>query len=153
MTNTSEVQSGTIYVQDCTPDKVSNLYQLDLETGKAELVGAITNDVYDIAFVDSQLYGLDQEENSDNTRLVKIDSTTGEVTVVGDIGFYVVGLAYNRQRNILYASAAKQLIEIDLETGRGKSAIEVSRNKRVCGEIAFDQNRSRWYEPSATKCC
>ncbi len=139
-TNTSELKSGTIFVQDCTSGKVSNLYQLDLATGKAELVGAITNDVYDIAFVDSQLYGLDQQENSDNTRLVKIDPTTGEVTVVGDIGHYVVGLAYNPQRQTLYASAAKQLIAIDLETGRGQPAIRVSRNKRVCGEITFDKD-------------
>ena len=139
-TNTSELQSGTIFVQDCTSGKVSNLYQLDLATGKAELVGAITNDVYDIAFVDSQLYGLDQEENSDNTRLVKIDPTTGEVTVVGDIGHYVVGLAYNTQRKTLYASAAKELITIDLETGRGQPATRVSRNKRVCGEITFDKD-------------
>jgi len=62
-TNTSEIKSGTIFVQNCSSGEVSNLYQLDLETGKAELVGAITNDVYDIAFVDSQLFGLDQEEN------------------------------------------------------------------------------------------
>lgn len=114
--NTSELQSGTIFVQDCAPGEVSNLYQLNLDTGKAELVGAITSDVYDIAFVDDQLYGLDQEENSETTRLVKIDPATGEVTVIGDIGFYVVGLAYNPIRNTLYASAAKQLIAIDLET-------------------------------------
>ena len=138
-TNTSELQSGTIFVQDCSSGEVSDLYQLDLETGKAELVGAITNDVYDIAFVDSQLFGIDQEENSDTTRLVKIDPATGEVSVVGDIGYYVVGLAYNQQRNTLYASAAKQIIAIDLETGRGQAVIKFSRSKRVCGEITFDQ--------------
>ena len=59
---------------------------------------------------------------------------------MGDIGFYVVGLAYDHQRNTLYASAAKQLIAIDLETGRGKPATRVSRGKRGCGEIAFDEN-------------
>ncbi len=139
-TNTYELQPGMIYVQDCTSGKVSNLYNLDLTTGKAKLVGAITNDVYDIAFVDSQLYGLDQEKHKETTQLVKIDPATGEATVVGDIGFYVVGLAYNRQRDTLYASAAKQLIAIDLETGRGKPAIKVSRGKRGCGEIAFDEN-------------
>lgn len=138
--NTGEIQYGAVFVQDCTPGKASNLYQLDLTTGKAELVGAISNDVYDIAFVDSQLYGLDQEENNENTRLVKIDPATGEVTVVGDIGHYVVGLAYNHQRNTLYASAAKQLIAIDLETGKGKPVVTVSRSKRVCGEITFDKN-------------
>nr|MDJ0692421.1 hypothetical protein [Xenococcaceae cyanobacterium MO_188.B32] len=136
----TQLQPGTVFVQDCTSGKVSNLYQLDLTTGKAELVGAITNDVYDIAFVGSQLYGLDQEKNQKTTRLVKIDPATGEATVVGDIGFYVVGLAYNRERDTLYASAAKQLIAIDPETGRGKPAIKVSRGERGCGEIAFDEN-------------
>ena len=139
-TNSSQLQAGTVFVQDCTADKVSNLYNLDLSTGKAKLVGAITNDVYDIAFVGSQLYGLDQEKDQETTRLVKIDPVTGDATVLGDIGYYVVGLAYNRQRNTLYASAAKQLIAIDPETGRGKPANKVSRGKRGCGEIAFDEN-------------
>ena len=134
----TKLQPGTVFVQDCISDKASNLYQLDLATGKAELVGAITNDIYDIAFVGSQLYGLDQEKNRETTRLVKIAPTTGETTVVGDIGFYVVGLAYNRQRDTLYASAAKQLIAIDLETGKGKPAVTVSKDERGCGEVAFD---------------
>lgn len=51
-----------------------------------------------------------------------------------------MGLAYNYQRKILYATAAKQLIEIDLETGQGKSVITVSKDKRVCGEVAFDDS-------------
>ena len=138
MTKNVELQTSTVYVQDCTSGELSNLYQLDIKTGKAELVGVIADDIYDIAFVGSQLYGLDQDVKNKTTRLVKIDSATGKATVVGDIGFYVVGLAYNRQRETLYASAAKQLIAIDLETGHGKIAIKASRGKRGCGEVAFD---------------
>ncbi len=140
MTNSNEHKARIVYVQDCHPDRISSLYQLDLSTGKAELVGAIANDVYDIAFAGSQLYGLKQETDRETTQLVTINPDTGESTVVGDIGFYVVGLAYNPQNDTLYASAAKQLIAIDRATGRGKAAIKVSRGKRNCGEITFNDN-------------
>ena len=129
-----------VYVQDCIFGEVSKLYTLDLATGQASFVGALTTDVYDIACVGSQLYGINQEEGSKTTKLVKINSATGEVTEVGDIGFYVVGLAYNAQDETLYASAAKKLIAIDLETGRGKPAITFSRSRRSCGEVAFDRH-------------
>lgn len=68
--DTSEIPYGIVYVQDCASGKASNLYKLDLKTGKTELVGAITDDIYDIAAVGSALYGLDQEENSDTTSRV-----------------------------------------------------------------------------------
>ncbi|MGV2829640.1 hypothetical protein [Myxosarcina sp. GI1(2024)] len=126
-----------VYVQDCIPGKNSKLYTLDLKSGRASLIGAITSEVYDLAVVGSQLYGLQQGKN---TQLVKIDRTTGKATTVGEIGFNVVGLAFNTQRETLYASAAKQLIAIDLETGKGKPAVTVSKNELGCGEVAFDSN-------------
>ena len=137
-TDTVKLKSGTVYIQDYISGKASKLYTLDLQTGRGDLVGSITTDVYDLAFVGSQLYGLQQSKK--NTQLVKIDRATGKATTVGDIGFNVVGLAYNSQRETLYASAAKQLIAIDLETGKGKPAITVSKDKRGCGEIAFDDS-------------
>ena len=136
----AESQPKTVYVQDCIFGEVSQLYTLDLATGQASFVGALTTDVYDIAFVGSQLYGINQEEGSKTTKLVKINSATGEVTEVGDIGFSVVGLAYNAQEETLYASAAKKLIAIDLKTGHGKPAITFSRSRRSCGEVAFDRH-------------
>ena len=137
-TDTAKLQSGIVYIQDFAAGKASNLYTLNLQTGKADLVGSIAKDVYDLAFVGSQLYGIQQGKK--NTQLVKIDRATGEATAVGDIGFNVVGLAYNTQGETLYASAAKQLIAIDLETGKGKPAITVSKDKRGCGEVAFDSS-------------
>ncbi|MDJ0589591.1 MAG: hypothetical protein QNJ72_06280 [Pleurocapsa sp. MO_226.B13] len=138
--DTIELKPKTVYVQDYISGKACKLYTLDLKTGSADLVGAIATDVYDLAFVGSQLYGLQQQPGGKTTNLVKIDRATGKATVVNDIGFHVVGLAYNRQRDTLYATAAKQLIAIDLETGKGKPVVTVSKDKRGCGEVAFDSH-------------
>jgi len=129
-------ESRIVYVQDLVPNRPSQLYTLDLQTGQADLLGDIATDVYDMAFVGSQLYGLKQDQN--NTQFVTIDRATGEANTIGEIGFEVVGLAYNYQRETLYAAAAKQLIAIDLETGKGTPVITVSKDKRSCGEVAFD---------------
>jgi len=51
---------GTVYIQDCVWNQLSKLYTLDLATGKATFLGEIITEVYDIAFVDSQLYGIDR---------------------------------------------------------------------------------------------
>ena len=51
----------TVYLQDCVSNQLSQLYTLDLPTGKATFMGEIITEVYDIAFVDSQLYRIDRE--------------------------------------------------------------------------------------------
>jgi hypothetical protein len=51
---------GTVYIQDCVWNLLSKLYTLDLATGKATFIGEIVTEVYDIALVDSQLYGIDR---------------------------------------------------------------------------------------------
>ncbi len=51
---------GTVYIQDCVWNQLSKLYTLDLATGKATFIGEIVTEVYDIALVDSQLYGIDR---------------------------------------------------------------------------------------------
>jgi hypothetical protein len=51
---------GTVYIQDCVWNHLSKLYTLDLATGKATFIGEIVTELYDIAFVDSQLYGIDR---------------------------------------------------------------------------------------------
>ncbi|MBD1829044.1 hypothetical protein NDI47_05525 [Microcoleus vaginatus GB1-A2] len=63
--------SGTVYIQDCVWNQLSKLYTLDLATGKARFIGELITEVYDIAFGDSQLYGIDREGGT--TQLVKID--------------------------------------------------------------------------------
>ena len=94
--------------------------------------------MYDIAFVDSQLYGIDRE--GDTTQLVKIDIKTGDTIVIGDTGFPIAGLAYNAQRQTLYASTAKQLIALDIKTGKGTPVATVANKDYNCGEVAFDSN-------------
>ncbi|MEG4518272.1 MULTISPECIES: hypothetical protein [unclassified Microcoleus] len=129
---------GTVYIQDCVSNQLSKLYTLDLATGKATFIGEIITELYDIAFVDSQLYGIEQE--GDTTQLVKIDIKTGDTIVIGDTGFATAGLAYNAQRQTLYASTAKQLIALDLKTGKGTPVATVANKDYNCGEIAFDSN-------------
>src|SRR4028118_773895 len=131
-----KVKPGAVYIQDCVTNELSKLYTLDLATGKATFVGEIVTEVSDIAFVGSQLYGLDRD--GDKTRLVKIDLNSGDVTVIGDIGNACAGLAYNRQRNTLYATTAKQLIAINLETGKGTPVVTVADKDHNCAEVAFD---------------
>jgi hypothetical protein len=129
---------GTVYIQDCVSNQLSKLYTLDLATGKATFIGEILTEVYDIAFVDSQLYGIDRE--GDTTQLVKIDIKTGDTIVIGDIGFPTAGLAYNAQRQTLYASTAKQLIALDIKTGKGTPVATVANKDYNCGEVAFDSS-------------
>jgi len=129
---------GTVYIQDCVSNQLSKLYTLDLATGKATFIGEIVTELYDIAFVDSQLYGIDRE--GDTTQLVKIDIKTGDTIVIGDTGFATAGLAYNAQRQTLYASTAKQLIALDLKTGKGTPVATVANKDYNCGEVAFDSN-------------
>ncbi|MEH2295824.1 hypothetical protein [Nostoc sp.] len=133
---TIKLKPGAVYIQDCVSNELSKLYTLDLVTGKATFIGEIVTEVSDIAFVGSQLYGLDRE--GDKTRLVKIDLNSGDATVIGDIGFATSGLAYNRQRHTLYATTAKQLIAINLETGKGTPVVTVADKDYNCGEVAFD---------------
>ena len=52
---------GTVYIQDCVWNQLSKLYTLDLATGKATFIGERVTEVYDVTFVDSQLYGMDRE--------------------------------------------------------------------------------------------
>lgn len=136
----TKLKTGTVYIQDSVSGQLSNLYTLDLSTGKATLVGAITSEVADIAFVGSHLYGLHLKDGGQTMQLIEIDPVTGRTTVVGDIGAYAVGLAYNSQCDVLYATTAKQLVAINLETGASKPIATVANQDYNCGEVAFDRH-------------
>ncbi|MFB8790871.1 MAG: hypothetical protein U7123_18960, partial [Potamolinea sp.] len=125
-----------VYIQDCVSNKLSKLYTLDIGTAKTTFIGEIVTEVFDIAFVGSQLYGLARKGNK--TQLIKIDLNSGKTNIVGDIGFATVGLSYNRQRQTLYATTAKQLIALNLETGKGTLAATVADKNYNCSEVAFD---------------
>ena len=131
-------KAPTVYVQDCPDGQLSKLYNLDLSTGKTTFVGELVTEVSDIAFIGSQMYGLDLTDSGKTTMLVTIDPATGDASVIGDIGFTVVGLAYNPARDTLYASTAKELIAIDLTTGKGTVAVDLKSGDRNCGEVVFD---------------
>ena len=128
-------QAGTVYVQDCVKNELSKLYSLDLSTGKTNLIGEIASEVFDIAFVGSQLYGLDAD--GDKSKLVKIDVNTGDASAVGNLGFAASGLAYSSRFETLYATTAKELISIDISTGKGKPVLKVAEKNYNCGEITF----------------
>jgi hypothetical protein len=136
-TSGGNLTPGTVYLQDYQSDQPSNLYTLDLVTGNTQLIGAIATSVTDIAFVDSQLYGLDQTDDGQTTLFLNINPTTGEATVIGDVGFAVAGLAYHHQRQTLYATSAKQLIAINLVTGKGTPVVTIKDRERNCGEVTF----------------
>ncbi|MEO1184801.1 MAG: hypothetical protein AAFX46_08885, partial [Cyanobacteria bacterium J06636_27] len=134
----SQISPGTVFVQDCLSNQVSKLYTLDLNSGKTNFIGEMTAEVADIAFVGSQLYGLDLENGK--SVLVKIDFNTGRCETVGNLGFAASGLAYNPESQTLYATTAKQLIEVDINTGKGKSVLKVANQEYNCGEVAFTDN-------------
>ncbi|MEL6462489.1 MAG: hypothetical protein AAFQ91_30415, partial [Cyanobacteria bacterium J06621_15] len=131
-----KLTAGTVFVQDSVKNELSKLYTLDLSTGKASLIGEIVTEVSDIAFVDSQLYGLDLDK--DKSKLVKIDLNTGNAETVGNLGFAASGLAYSDKFKTLYASTAKEIVSIDINTGKAKSVLKVADKDYNCGEIAFD---------------
>ncbi|MEM7794820.1 MAG: hypothetical protein AAF579_10250 [Cyanobacteria bacterium P01_C01_bin.118] len=140
------LKSGTLYVQDYTANRPSKLYTLDLETGKAKLVGKLTTEVYDLVFVDKFLYGLDRKSSlfgKKTMELIKIDPATGQLDVVGDTMFDVVGIDYNPANKKIYGTAHRshQIIEIDAASGAGRSLVTLSSDRNhPCGEIAFDSS-------------
>ncbi|MEM6753530.1 MAG: hypothetical protein AAF630_11230 [Cyanobacteria bacterium P01_C01_bin.38] len=134
----SQITPGTVFVQDCLNNQVSKLYTLDLASGKTNFIGEMTTEVADIAFVDSQLYGLDLENGK--SVLVKIDFNSGHCETVGNLGFAASGLAFNVKSQTLYATTAKELIEVDINTGKGKSVLKVANKEYNCGEVAFSES-------------
>ncbi len=85
----------------------------------------ITAGVYEAAAVPA-LYGTFGKGEYSTSTLVEIDEDTGEILrFIGQIGFTVNGLAWDRTTGRLYASTSTQdpsyngLIEIDMATGAG----------------------------------
>ena len=106
-------------------------------------MGEIATEVYDLAVVDQQLYGLKKRSRKgfssrSTMNLIKIDPATGQSTVVGNTGLELAGLSYNPADKKLYATAADKIVVIDLKTGKGSVVVTLSDRDRVCGEIAFD---------------
>ena len=137
-----QLKPGTVYVQNYVPGKAGDLYTLDLATGRTTTVGKLVTEVYDLGFVGQSLYGLSKKDFGfrKTMKLINIDPTTGKSTTIGDTQFDVVGLAYNSATKKLYATAHQdyQIVEIDVNTGKGTPVVTLSDRDRLCGELAFD---------------
>ncbi|MGB3402225.1 MAG: hypothetical protein WBA77_05995 [Microcoleaceae cyanobacterium] len=134
----SALEPGVAYIQDSVAGKNSQLYRLNLTTGKASLIGATVQEVADLAFVNRQLYGVAIKPGSQTSQLLSIDPASGQTTVVGNTGFAITGLAYDPIRQVLYGTTAKQLISINPVTGSGRPVMSVANQKYNCGEVAID---------------
>ncbi len=133
-------RKGLIYVQDLNSNgKNSNLYTLDLESGKTTLVGSMGMPIVDIAWCGDKLYGI-RWRDSKTTDLVRIDPTTAKTKVVGKLGDGKVGsLAYSSHRKSLYAFSPQALLRVNVKTGAGR----IIRSYKpyyplFCGSLAFN---------------
>jgi hypothetical protein len=134
----SVLEPGVAFIQDSVAGKSSQLYRLNLTTGKATFIGATVQELADLAFVNRQLYGVAIQPGSQTSQLLNIDPASGQTTVVGNTGFAMTGLAYDPIRQVLYGTTAKQLISINPVTGSGRPVMTVADQKYNCGEVAFD---------------
>ncbi|NES75898.1 MULTISPECIES: hypothetical protein [Okeania] len=83
--------------------KASNLYTLDIESGKTVLIGSIGMHIVDIAFCVNILYGIRWRDQK-TTDLVRINPTTAKTTIIGKLGnSKVASLAFSKHRKTLYA--------------------------------------------------
>ena len=103
----------------------SSLYTVDVSTGATSLVGNggdIYNSSGDLAFISDNLY-LSSSTASGDT-LVRIDRTTGDGTLIGDIGIGVVwGLATDNYID-LYGVAGTSIFSISTVTGASGPIVE-----------------------------
>ncbi|MBE9063657.1 hypothetical protein [cf. Phormidesmis sp. LEGE 11477] len=139
----SQLIPGTIYVQDYS-QKRSNLYTLNIVSGRTQLVGELGAEIYDLSVVGQQLYGLKKRGRKgfgsrSTMSLIKVDPATGRSTLVGNTGFSLAGLSYNLADQKLYASAADKIVVVDTKMGQGKAVVTLKARDRVCGEIAFNR--------------
>ncbi|NLF40262.1 hypothetical protein GX586_12510, partial [bacterium] len=115
---------GKLYV--CSTDiSTSKLYSIDPASGALAFIGVISNApaIIDIAVSPlGEMYGVDLVGNN----LVKINTATGEGTIIGSIGFdanYAQGMDFDHANNILYLAAynnsvgQRQLRAADVMTG------------------------------------
>lgn len=101
--------TGTMYA--CSDDldlDTSSIFTMDLETGAATRIGAVTNSsggIIACAFDNSgQMYGLDITDET----LIRIDKTSGAGTVVGTLDFnanFGQGMDFNEVDNTCYLFA------------------------------------------------
>ncbi|NET29710.1 hypothetical protein [Okeania sp. SIO1I7] len=131
---------GLIYIQDLySRGKASNLYTLDIESGKTVLIGSMGMHIVDIAFCGNILYGIRWRDQK-TTDLVRINPTTAKTTIIGKLGnSKVASLAFSKHRKTLYAMSPQTLLRVNVKTGAGRIIRSYkSYYPFYCGGLAFD---------------
>ena len=137
---------GLIYIQDLYSNgKASNLYTLDIKSGKTVLIGSMGMHIVDIAFCGNILYGI-RWRDSKTTDLVRINPATAKTKIIGKLGSSkVASLAFSKHRNALYAMGPQTLLRVNVKTGAGRVIKSYkSYYPLYCGGLAFD-NKGRGY--------
>ncbi len=135
-----------IYIQDLYSNgKVSNLYTLDIKSGKTVLIGSMGMQIVDIAFCGNILYGI-RWRDSKTTDLVRINPATAKTKIIGKLGSSkVASLAFSKHRNALYAMGPQTLLRVNVKTGAGRVIKSYkSYYPFYCGGLAFD-SKGRGY--------
>jgi hypothetical protein len=146
---------GTLFATTGSGD--SEVLTIDPDTCQVTPVGTHTfGSVNGLAFVGNTLYGSFYEptppppppvtQGNTPTFLVTVDQTTGQLTIIGDIGYSPVrGLAYDAASDTLYGVASPNpmgagsgdlLLTIDRTTGAGTEV--GATNFSIIGGIRFD---------------
>ena len=118
------------------PTPCDSLYELNVSTGAATLVGSgVYNSSGDLAFDGASLY-LTSSLNSSTDQLFSVDATNGSGSLVGNIGFAeVFGLAFDASTSTLYGfnDVGNNVIGINPTTGLGTSVATYSSNFEIYG--------------------
>jgi hypothetical protein len=113
-------------------DDMARLYNLDVGTNMATLIGTMDLVMFDIAQdpTTGALYGVDAV-----SKLYSINPITAASTVIGDIGAFVNGLTFDAA-GTLYGSGGTKLRTIDKGDGTGSLLGDTGFNSS--GDLAFD---------------
>ncbi len=137
--------TGILYEADAT-----DLYEIDMETGNATLVGAIGNYSLIIAMMcdnEGNLFAIDM--NDDN--LYAIDKITGAGEIVGPLGIdinFAQDMDYDRDDGVCYLAAighqlSSRLCTINLETGNAGYIGLIDNGMEITGlAIPYSQNET-----------
>ncbi len=114
----------------------SELYIINSSTGSTEIIGTIGFRVTDVAFYDSELYGIT------SSSFLKINESTGIGTEIGDLNFDdMFALAVSDSGEVFAASGSTgNLINIDVNTGNGTLIGNYGNGLTSSGDLAFDSS-------------
>jgi hypothetical protein len=94
-----------------------------------------------LEFVEDTLYGIYLGIESNSSKLVTVDQSTGAATIVGDLTNFtrVDGLAYDPTAKIMYGGSVSDLITISLEVGVGVGTLVASMDlSQPISALEFD---------------